>query len=117
MKTFLRIIERCAAEPLRLFFPLGLLASAFGVMLWPALSWGWLDYYPLEAHSRWMAIGFGGCFITGFMGTAGPRLLEDCPIIEASLYQGGAWSDPYCRNQIVFKHQVDSAPALAQPPP
>lgn len=69
-------IDRCATEPFRIFFPLGVLASIIGVMLWPAFSQGWLSYYPLEAHARWMAISFGGCFITGFLGTAGPRILD-----------------------------------------
>ena len=73
------IIERLAAEPFRLFFPLGLMASIIGVLLWPAVFRGWIDYYPLEAHARWMVLGFGGCFITGFLGTAAPRLLGAKP--------------------------------------
>ncbi|QTN32780.1 NnrS family protein [Akkermansiaceae bacterium] len=71
--------SRPAAEPFRIFFPLGLLASAIGVMLWPAVFAGWIGYYPLEAHSRWMVIGLGGCFITGFLGTAGPRWIGTRP--------------------------------------
>lgn len=106
MKTSLRIIERCAAEPFRLFFPLGLLASACGVILWPALSQGWLDYYPLEAHARWMAIGFGGCFIAGFLGTAGPRLLDAPPWSkwELLLFVGLALAMMVCLglNEIAF---------------
>ena len=80
-------IDRIAAEPFRLFFPLGILASAIGVLLWPAYFAGWTTAYPLEAHARWMVIGFGGCFITGFLGTAGPRLLG---------------SDPWCRFEIIL---------------
>lgn len=68
-------IDRLAKEPFRVFFPLGIIASALGVLLWPAYYAGWISYYPLEAHARWMVLGFGGCFIVGFLGTAGPRLL------------------------------------------
>lgn len=75
-------IDRLSAEPFRVFFPLGIVASAVGVLLWPAYFAGWVSYYPIEPHARWMVIGFGGCFITGFLGTAGPRLLG---------------SDPWCR--------------------
>lgn len=74
-----KIIERLAAEPFRLFFPLGVMASIIGVLLWPAIFRGWIDYYPLEAHARWMVLGFGGCFIMGFIGTAAPRLLGAKP--------------------------------------
>lgn len=71
--------DRLAAEPFRVFFPLGLLASAVGVLLWPAFFHGWIPYHPLEAHARWMILGFGASFITGFLGTAGPRLLGSPP--------------------------------------
>lgn len=80
-------IDRIAAEPFRLFFPLGILASAIGVILWPAYFQQWITTYPLESHARWMVIGFGGCFITGFIGTAGPRLLG---------------TDPWCRFEILL---------------
>ncbi len=79
MKNSPAKIEQWADEPFRVFFPLGVLASIFGVLLWPALSLEWIAYYPLEAHARWMVLGFGGCFITGFLGTAGPRLLGSPP--------------------------------------
>lgn len=70
-----RQLARLAEEPFRLFFPLGFLASVIGVLLWPAVFSGWIDYYPLEAHSRWMVLGFAGSLIVGFLGTAGPRVL------------------------------------------
>jgi uncharacterized protein involved in response to NO len=69
-------LDRLCAEPFRLFFPLAFLSSLIGVSLWPLALGGYLDYYPLEAHTRWMITGFGGCLIVGFIGTAGPRLLE-----------------------------------------
>jgi len=71
-------LDRYCAEPFRIFFPLAFLSSLIGVSLWPLALYGHLDYYPLEAHTRWMITGFGGCLIVGFMGTAGPRLLEAC---------------------------------------
>lgn len=84
MRAFL---DRGAAEPFRVFFPLGLLASVVGVLLWPAYFQGWLAAWPLEAHARWMVIGFGGCFVTGFLGTAAPRLLG---------------AEPWCRFEILW---------------
>jgi len=80
-------LDQVATEPFRVFFPLGILASAIGVLLWPAYFAEWITVYPLEAHARWMVIGFGGCFVTGFLGTAGPRLLG---------------SDPWCRFEIIL---------------
>ncbi len=38
MSSFL---DRCATEPFRVFFPLGVIASAIGVLLWPAYFQGW----------------------------------------------------------------------------
>lgn len=84
MSSFL---DRCAAEPFRVFFPLGVLASAAGVLLWPAYFQGWTPVWPLEAHARWMVLGFGGCFVTGFLGTAAPRLLG---------------AEPWCRFEILW---------------
>lgn len=77
-----RKLNQLAEEPFRLFFPLGFLASAIGVLLWPAVFRGWLDYYPLEAHARWMVLAFGGSLIVGFLGTAGPRLLGTRPFFR-----------------------------------
>ncbi len=45
----------------------------------PLFLVNWLGDYPAEAHARFMVPGFGGCFITGFLGTAGPRLLGAPP--------------------------------------
>lgn len=61
-------------EPYRAFFPLGMLAGIWGVMMWPMLYAGWLTFYPGEAHTRIMIEGFMGAFILGFSGTAYPRL-------------------------------------------
>lgn len=74
-----RKIDRLAEEPFRVFFPLGILASVIGVALWPLHFAGGLSSWPLEAHARFMVVGFGGCFICGFLGTAGPRLLGSFP--------------------------------------
>ncbi|MCB1129573.1 MAG: NnrS family protein [Verrucomicrobiae bacterium] len=82
MNVIARQITRLTEEPFRLFFPLGVLASVIGVMLWPAIFRGWIDYYPLEAHARWMVLGFGGSLIVGFLGTAGPRLLGTRPFFR-----------------------------------
>ena len=81
-----------------MFFPLGIAASIFGVLLWPAYFAGWLNDWPLEAHARWMVTGFGGCFVVGFLGTAGPRLLG---------------SHPWCRFELLWHLGVALAMMLA----
>ena len=61
-------------EPYRVFFPLGVLAGIWGVMMWPLFYGGHLTFYPNEAHARLMVCGFMGAFVLGFLGTAFPRL-------------------------------------------
>ncbi|MCE9520188.1 MAG: NnrS family protein [Verrucomicrobia bacterium] len=63
-----------AAEPFRLFFASGILWSIVGVSLWPLFHAGRLGFYPGFVHSRLMIESFGGAFIIGFLGTAGPRM-------------------------------------------
>ena len=77
----------CAAEPFRIFFPLGLLLGVIGVALWPLFVWHAIDFYPATAHSRLMIQGLMGSFIIGFLGTAGPRLLDARPLggVEISM--------------------------------
>ena len=73
-------------EPFRIFFPLGLLLGGIGVALWPLFVWHAIDFYPANAHIRLMIEGLMGSFIIGFLGTAGPRLLDARPlrVIETS---------------------------------
>ena len=71
------------AEPFRIFFPLGLLLGAIGVALWPLFVWHAIGFYPAQAHVRLMIEGLMGSFIIGFLGTAGPRLLDASPLIAA----------------------------------
>jgi uncharacterized protein involved in response to NO len=71
------------AEPFRMFFPLGLFLGATGVMLWPLFVWHAIDFYPAQAHARLMIEGLMGSFIIGFLGTAGPRLLDASPLTAA----------------------------------
>src|SRR5215470_4302183 len=71
------------AEPFRIFFPLGLFLGAIGVALWPLFVWHAIEFYPAQAHVRLMIEGLMGSFIFGFLGTAGPRLLDASPLIAA----------------------------------
>lgn len=71
------------AEPFRIFFPLGLLLGMVGVALWPLYVWHSIYFYPAQAHVRLMIEGLMGSFIFGFLGTAGPRLLDASPLIAA----------------------------------
>jgi uncharacterized protein involved in response to NO len=74
-----RIVGMIREEPYRLFFPLGMLASIWGVMMWPLLYGGWLKFYPGEAHTRIMIECFMGAFVAGFLGTAFPRMTGNRP--------------------------------------
>lgn len=68
------VLRWLAAEPYRVFFALGTLWSVVGVMLWPLFYQGFLATYPFLCHARLMVEGFGGAFVVGFLGTAGPRM-------------------------------------------
>lgn len=63
-----------AGEPYRIFFASGVLWSVAAVALWPLFYAGKLAFYPSVAHARLMIEAFGGAFVAGFLGTAGPRM-------------------------------------------
>lgn len=69
------VLSWIASEPFRIFFPTGILFGIAGVMLWPLFFQGSLSFYPGESHARLMIQAFGGAFVLGFLGTAGPRVL------------------------------------------
>jgi len=60
-----------------------LFLGAIGVALWPLFVWHAIAFYPAQAHVRLMIEGLMGSFIIGFLGTAGPRLLDASPLITA----------------------------------
>lgn len=74
-----------AAEPYRVFFFSGALWSVVGVLLWPLFYAKWIDFYPGFAHARLMIEAFGGAFVVGFLGTAGPRMAEAPKLTPAEL--------------------------------
>ncbi len=63
-----------ASEPYRVFFFSGALWSVIGVSLWPLFYAQKLGFYPNVIHARLMIEAFGGAFVVGFLGTAGPRM-------------------------------------------
>lgn len=63
------------SEPYRIFFLSGILFSIAGVLMWPLFYKGHLSFYPGISHARVMIEAFGGAFVVGFLGTAGPRML------------------------------------------
>ena len=69
----------CSEEPFRAFFPVGFALGFVGVLLWPLFFLGELSTYPSTAHARLMVEGFMSCFIFGFLGTAGPRVMSVPP--------------------------------------
>lgn len=85
-----------ASEPFRVFFVSGVLWSMAGVLLWPLFYAGWLGQYPGLIHARLMIEGFGGAFVIGFLGTAGPRMASAPKLTVAelvvlfALHQAGA---------------------------
>lgn len=104
----LSILKLCVAEPFRIFFPLALLVSVVAVMLWPAMFWQWITFYPKDMHGRLLVQGFVGGFAFGFMGTALPNFLSSrkfsgmevvlllvlyLAMITAHLAQKLAWGD------------------------
>ena len=74
-----------AAEPFRVFFASGMLWSIVGVSLWPLFHAGRLGFYPSLVHARLMIESFGGAFIIGFLGTAGPRMASAPKLTVAEL--------------------------------
>ena len=63
-----------ASEPYRVFFFSGSVWSIVGVMLWPLFYAQAIPFFPGFAHARIMIEAFGGAFVVGFLGTAGPRM-------------------------------------------
>lgn len=57
-----------------MFFLSGAVWSLIGVSLWPLFYAGKLSFYPAIHHARLMIEAFGGAFVVGFLGTAGPRM-------------------------------------------
>ena len=68
------VLAWLAGEPFRVFFVSGILWSIAGVALWPLFYAGKLTFYPGITHARLMIEAFGGAFVVGFLGTAGPRM-------------------------------------------
>ena len=68
------VLAWLAAEPFRVFFASGALWSIIGVSLWPLFYAGKLAFHPGITHARLMIETFGGAFVAGFLGTAGPRM-------------------------------------------
>ncbi len=79
------ILALLAAEPFRLFFLSGVLWSVIGVSLWPLFYAGKLTFYPGITHARLMIECFGGAFVVGFLGTAGPRMATAPKLTPAEL--------------------------------
>ncbi len=78
-------LDWLAAEPFRVFFLSGAIWSIAGVSLWPLFYAHALDFYPNQAHARLMIECFGGAFVAGFLGTAGPRMASAPRLTAAEL--------------------------------
>ena len=74
-----------AAEPYRLFFFTGAVWSIIGVLLWPLFYAHTISFYPNFVHARLMIEAFGGAFVVGFLGTAGPRMASAPKLTPAEL--------------------------------
>ncbi len=86
-----------AAEPYRVFFASGVFWSIVGVALWPLFYAQWIGFYPGLVHARLMIECFGGAFVLGFLGTAGPRMASAPKLTPVellwlfALHLAGAW--------------------------
>jgi len=67
------------------FFASGALWSIVGVMLWPLFYAQWIGFHPGMAHARIMIEVFGGAFVVGFLGTAGPRMASAPKLMPVEL--------------------------------
>jgi len=74
-----------AAEPYRVFFASGAVWSLIGVSLWPLFYGQHLSFFPNLVHARLMIEAFGGAFVVGFLGTAGPRMATAPKLTPAEL--------------------------------
>jgi uncharacterized protein involved in response to NO len=75
-----------ASEPYRVFFASGALWSIIGVSLWPLFYAQQLGFYPNIVHARLMIEAFGGAFVIGFLGTAGPRMATAPKLMPLELF-------------------------------
>jgi uncharacterized protein involved in response to NO len=75
-----------AAEPYRVFFASGAVWSIIGVALWPLFYAQLLGFYPSIVHARLMIEAFGGAFVVGFLGTAGPRMATAPKLMPLELF-------------------------------
>ncbi len=64
--------ESLRKDPFRLFFPLGALFGAIGIVPWTLPIFGKFGY-PIELHRAFMVNGFMLSFVCGFLMTALPR--------------------------------------------
>lgn len=93
-----------AAEPFRVFFFSGALWSVAAASLWPLFHAGRLAFYPGICHARLMIEAFGGAFVVGFLGTAGPRMVSAPKLTPAelvwlfTLHQASAFCHLYLRH-------------------
>lgn len=79
------VLTWLAAEPFRVFFFSGAVWSIIGVTLWPLYYAQKIAFYPSIAHARIMIECFGGAFVAGFLGTAGPRMASAPKLCPAEL--------------------------------
>lgn len=78
-------LESVRREPFRLFFPLGLMIAAAGVVPWLSFGRGWILAWPGLPHSLAMTQGFLLAMAIGFLGTMLPRRTKSAPLSTAEL--------------------------------
>lgn len=61
-------------EPYRILFPIGILCSFVGILLWIFVQFRMISFYPNFAHGNLMYFGFMWAFIAGFLMTAIPKM-------------------------------------------
>lgn len=96
-------------EPFRIFFPVGVVIGAAGVALWPLFLLGLVGTYPSISHPRLMTQGFLTCFIFGFLGTAGPRVMSVRHFTAAEILRPLVLLITACGLHLLGKHAIADA--------
>ncbi len=76
-------------EPFRLFFPIGLLLAAAGVVPWLMFARGQVHAWPAPTHALLMTQGFLAALAVGFLGTMLPRRAGVAPMSTLALTVAG----------------------------
>lgn len=85
MSRWTQILRLLRSEPYRVFFPLGLMLAAAGVVPWVLFARGLTPAWPGQGHALVMSQGFFLAVAVGFLGTMLPRRTGGAPLSAPAL--------------------------------